>query len=100
MKKCWECGGKCIELTKKTRDQISYNHYRCIKCGDEVLDMKQLHELADKYRIMKKYHTKIAKWGLSLGVRIPKELAKMCNMKDKGDVVLIPEKDSIRIMPM
>ncbi len=76
-----------------------YNYYMCEKCGEKVLDMKQLHEVAKKYREMKRYQTKISKWGLSLGLRIPKEVAKKYNLKDKKSVYLVPEKEFIKIVP-
>ena len=34
-----------------------------------------------------------------LGVRIPKELVKKYNLKGNSNVVIIPEKDGIRIIP-
>lgn len=99
MKKCFDCKGIMAELEGIDPNGFKHKYYKCKKCGDEVLDMKQLHELAEKYRKMKRYNTKISKWGLSLGVRIPKELAKKYSLKDKEDVYLLPEKDGIRIVP-
>jgi antitoxin component of MazEF toxin-antitoxin module len=60
--------------------------------------MTQLHEVAEKYRQMKKYHAKLTKWGLSLGVRIPKELVKKYKLKDNAEVIILPEEEGIRIM--
>ena len=60
---------------------------------------KILEDFAQKYREMKRFNAKISKWGLSLGVRIPKELVKKYNLKGNSNVVIIPEKDGIRIIP-
>ena len=98
MKTCSDCKGKMIERNAKTPEGISYNYFKCGKCGEEVVNMKQLHNVAEKYRSMKSYHVKISKWGLSLGIRIPKELAKKYNFKDHKEVALIPEEKGMRIV--
>ena len=48
---------------------------------------------------MKKYHVKLSKWGLSIGLRIPKEIAKKYHFKDNEEVAIIPEDRGIRIVP-
>ncbi len=99
MKKCSECNGIMHELTAQTPENIEYSYYKCKKCGEEVVDMKQLHHVADQYRILKKYQVRLSKWGLSLGLRIPKELVEKYHLKDEGEVAIIPEKKGIRIIP-
>ena len=99
MKKCAECEGTMRELKAKTPDGVEYSYYKCNKCGEEILNMKQLHEVAEQYRTLKKYNVKLSKWGLSLGIRIPKELVKKYNLKNEGEVSIIPEKKGIRIVP-
>ncbi len=76
MKKCSECGGKMEQLTAKTPDGVEYEYFRCEKCGEEILNMAQLHNVAEKYREMKRYRAKLSQWGKSIGLRIPKELAE------------------------
>ena len=48
---------------------------------------------------MKRFHAKISKWGMSLGLRIPKELVKRYKFKDEEEVTMIPEKEGIKIIP-
>jgi antitoxin component of MazEF toxin-antitoxin module len=48
---------------------------------------------------MKRFNAKISKWGMSLGIRIPKELVKKYNFKDNEEVTMIPEKEGIKIIP-
>jgi uncharacterized protein with PIN domain len=50
MKKCSECKGKMKELKAKTPEGVEYKYYKCSKCGSEIVDMKQLHEVAEKYK--------------------------------------------------
>ncbi len=69
------------ELKSKTPEGVEYNYFKCKKCGEEIVDMKQLHKVAERYREIKMYHAKLSKWGLSLGVRIPKELVKQYKLK-------------------
>ena len=98
MKKCTECSGTMQELKAKTPEGISYNYYKCRKCGEEIVDMAQLHEVAEKYRTIRKYNVKLSKWGLSLGLRIPSDIVKKYNLKDDEEVSVIPEKNGIRII--
>lgn len=99
VKKCSECGDKMKELVAETPEGFEYKYFKCGKCGEEILNMKQLHNVAEKYRKMKMYHAKLSKWGLSLGVRIPKELVKKYHLKDNEEITLIPETEGIKIIP-
>lgn len=99
MKKCSECNGKMAELTDETPEGVGYKYFKCEKCGEEIVNMKQLHDVAQVYREMRKYHAKISKWGMSLGVRIPKELAEKYHFTDNEEVTIIPEDNGIRIIP-
>lgn len=98
MRKCTECNGIMREMEASTPENIEYNYYKCNKCGEEIVDMKQLHEVAEQYRILKKYQVKLSKWGLSLGLRIPKELVQKYRLKNEEEVAIIPEKKSIKIV--
>lgn len=99
MKTCSECGEGMVENNAKTPEGILYKYFKCSKCGEEIVNMKQLHNVAEKYREMKRYHVKLSKWGLSIGLRIPKELTKKYNLKDNKEVTIIPEDKSIRVIP-
>ena len=99
-KTCSECKGNMKELSAKTPEGFEYKYYRCDKCGEEILDMSQLHNVADKYRSMKRFNAKISKWGMSLGLRIPKELVEKYHFKDNEEVAMIPEKEGIKIIPI
>jgi len=65
---------------------------------EEVLGMKELHEVALRYRKMKKYSAKITRRGLSLGLRIPAELVKRYKIKNKEELTIIPEENGFRIL--
>ncbi|MBI3052006.1 AbrB/MazE/SpoVT family DNA-binding domain-containing protein [Candidatus Woesearchaeota archaeon] len=99
MKKCSECRGEMKELSARTPEGVEYKYFKCNKCGEEMLNMSQLHNVAEKYREMKRFHAKISKWGMSLGLRIPKELVKRYRLKDEEEVTMIPEKEGIKIIP-
>ncbi len=100
MKKCSECGGSLKEHLGKTPESIQYRYYKCRHCGEEIVDMKQLHAVATQYRTLKSYHAKLSKWGLSLGMRIPKEVVKKYHLKDNSEVVIIPEAEDMKVMPV
>lgn len=100
MKKCSECSGMMEEKIAKTPDGISYNYFKCKGCGEEVVNMAQLHNVAEKYRVMKRYNVKLSKWGLSLGLRIPKELIKKYHLKNSSEVTIIPDDEGLKIVAL
>lgn len=98
--KCWECGGNRIELADKDPHGVVYNYWKCVKCGDAVLDMDQLHEAAEQYRAMAKAkRAKVSKWGTALAVRIPKEIATAQKIKPGVIVRIEEEKIGFRVIP-
>jgi len=99
MKKCAECTGNLKEFRAKTPEGVEYTYFKCESCGEEIVDIKQLHNVAQKYREMKRFNAKISKWGMSLGLRIPKELVKKYHLKDREDVTIIPEQEGMKIIP-
>ena len=99
MKNCSECKGRMIEKGAKTPEGITYKYFKCQSCGEEIVNMGQLHDVAEKYRTMKRYQVKLSRWGLSVGLRIPKELIKKYNLKDNEEMTMIPEKDGIKLIP-
>ena len=86
-------------LKNKTPEGVEYNYFKCTKCGEEILNMNQLHNVAEKYRTMKNYHVKLTKWGLSLGLRIPKEIVEKYDLKDDEEIVIIPDEKGIKLIP-
>jgi predicted RNA-binding Zn-ribbon protein involved in translation (DUF1610 family) len=99
MKRCNDCGGYMEEREAFTPEGIRYSYFKCRECGEEIVDMKQLHAVAEKYRLLKLYHAKITQWGQSLGLRIPKELAAKYHFKRNEKVTIIPEKGGIKVIP-
>jgi hypothetical protein len=97
-RRCAECGNPTTLKTSKFKDGMTYEHYGCERCGQEFLDMKQLHDVADKYRTQKRLNAKITRWGVSLGVRIPKELVEKYKITEKTEVTFIPEDNGIKIV--
>ena len=78
---------------------VEYSYFKCGHCGEEIVDMNQLHSVAQKYREMKRFNAKISKWEMSLGMRIPKELVKKYNLKEDEEVTILPEKEGMKIIP-
>lgn len=89
-----------VEKIGRTPEGIAYKYHRCKSCGEEVLDMKQLHDVAEKYRSMRKYRVKLSRWGLSLGLRIPKELVKRNKLDKAREVEIIEEKVGFKVVPV
>ncbi|HLC36763.1 MAG TPA: AbrB/MazE/SpoVT family DNA-binding domain-containing protein [archaeon] len=95
---CIKCSGKMIEKKDITPEGVEYKYFKCTECGEEIVNMKQLHNVAEKYREMKKFTVKLSKWGESIGIRIPKELIKKYKLKKNEEISLIPEKKAIKII--
>ena len=92
-----KCCGKAMDLRHaKTPEGVPYDYYVCGKCEEEIVDMKQLHDVAQKYRELKKYRIKLTRWGRSTGIRIPQELIKKYKLKD--EVIILPEEKGLRIV--
>ena len=96
-KKCWECGGSAEEKTGTDSDGLSYRYWKCTKCGDEILTMDQLHELAEKEKRM--IAVKIAKWGSAVAVRIPKKIVDAYGLIPGRSATIIPEKSGFKVVP-
>lgn len=96
--KCVKCFGELAEKKDFTPEGFEYRYFKCGKCGKEIVNMEQLHEVAEKYREMKKYRVKLSMWGKSRALRIPKELTKAYGLQKVSEVSLVPDKKSIRIV--
>lgn len=79
---------------------ILYRYWRCEKCGEEVLDMEQLHESALMYKKLRKLPSvKVSKWGTALALRIPKEVVVSQRIKLGETVRIQKEKIGFRVIP-
>jgi len=87
------------ELSGHTPEGIGYTYFRCTKCGEEMVNRDQLHNVAQKYRAIRNYHIKLSKWGLSLGLRIPKEIVERYHLQDSEEIILVPEKEGFKLVP-
>ncbi len=95
---CLKCKIPMHEKEGEYDEGVSYSYWHCSKCREELIDMRQLHDVAEKYRQLKQYTVTISKWGESDAIRIPKELSKKYAFKPKKTVRLIPEKNGIKIL--
>lgn len=101
IKKCWDCGSRMEEgIGTFKEDSIAYKYWKCTKCKREVLDMGQLHEVAEKYRELRRaYAITISKWGNALAIRIPKEIVVSQKIKSGETVRVQKEKIGFRVIP-
>ena len=81
-------------------DGIAFEAYACPACGEEIMTMKQLKGLADKYGSLKNAkEITFAKWGNSIAVRIPSSVAHEFNIAAGKHGTLTKDKEGIRIIP-
>ncbi len=101
--KCPVCKKGEMEILKDKIDQdgVAFEVYRCRGCGEEIMTMPQLKKLADKYRQLRKTkEIRFSKWGNSLAVRIPKDIAEDLNLREGKHGFLTKEKEGIKITPI
>jgi len=97
MNTCPRCQSRTVvKNARMPREGFLYEYHQCTKCGEEVLDMKQLGRLADEYREMRK--AKFATWGNSIGIRIPKEMTDKLKIANGTPAHISIENGGIRIV--
>ena len=100
---CPICKKGTMEKTKDTikQDGIEYETFKCVTCGEELMNMHQLKALASKYRKLRKAKDVVfSKWGNSIAVRIPCEIVGEYNISEGKHGVLTTDKEGIRIIPV
>ncbi len=79
-------------------DNVDFEAYKCSSCGEELLDMHQLKGLATKYRELRKAkEITFAKWGNSIAVRIPVEIAEEFKIKAGKHGFINTDEEGIKI---
>lgn len=82
------------------KEKVAFEAYKCENCGEELVNMQQLKSLAQKYRELRKAkEVNFAKWGNSLAVRIPREIAGELGIKAGTPALITREKEAIKIIP-
>ena len=82
------------------QDGIEFEEFKCSSCGEEIVDMKQLEALADKYRKLRKAkEITFAKWGNSIAIRIPSDIVDEYKITSGKHAILTAEKRGIKIIP-
>ena len=99
--KCPICQGKMEKISSVIeKDSVGFEAFKCTACGEEIMNMKQLNSLANKYRKLRKAkEITFAKWGNSIAVRIPAEIVEEYSIKPGKHGLLTKEKEGIRIIP-
>lgn len=100
--KCPYCKIKMRKVWDKIeQDNIPFEGYKCPKCGEELMDMKQLSVLAEKYRKWRKAkEIEFSKWGNSIAVRIPSKMAKELSIKPGSQGIIRKGSQGIVITPI
>ncbi|MBN1502293.1 AbrB/MazE/SpoVT family DNA-binding domain-containing protein [Candidatus Woesearchaeota archaeon] len=98
---CPVCKGKMEKVDDKIeQDGVEFEAYKCQECGEEIMTMAQLKDLAHKYRKLKNAKEVVfKKWGNSLALRIPNEIANEYKIAEGKSGYIIREKEGIRILP-
>jgi hypothetical protein len=83
------------------QDGIEFDSFKCSKCGEEIMTMEQLKVLAGKYKRLKNAkEVTFAKWGNSIAVRIPSDIAEEYKISAGKHGVLTKDKEGIKLIPV
>ncbi len=99
---CPFCQKGTMEKKKDIMEQdgIEFEAFKCSKCGEEIMTMKQLKILAGKYRKLRSAKDiKFAKWGNSVAVRIPSDIVKEYKISVGKHGTLTKDREGIKIIP-
>jgi|SRR3989338_9313247 len=98
---CPICKGEMEKIKDVIKqDRVEFEAFRCKSCREEIMDMKQLKNLAGEYRKLRKAKEIIfSKWGNSIAVRIPIEVVNEFNIRSGKHGLLTKDKEGIRIIP-
>ena len=100
--KCPVCQKGNMEKKKDVieQDKVEFEAFKCTECGEEIMTMKQLKVLAGKYRRLRNAKDiTFAKWGNSIAVRIPSDIAEEYNISAGKHGILTKDKEGIRLIP-
>ncbi len=101
--KCPTCQKGNMEKKKDVieQDGIEFEAFKCSQCGEEIMTMKQLKALAGEYRRLRNAkEVTFAKWGNSIAVRIPSDIAEEYGIRAGKHGMLIKEKEGIKLTPV
>ena len=86
-----------MEPVKGSYKGVAYAAFKCSSCGEEVLSFGEA--MAFMKAAEQARQVTFAKWGQSLAVRIPAEVARHLGIKSKQRGKLFYEKNGFRIVP-
>lgn len=94
-----DCGGKFEKVSGVTEESVACTAWKCSKCGEEILDMKQAKQLAKALENV--YHTTISKWGKAVAIRIPARVVRQQHLRigQKAHVIPEAEGNGFRVVP-
>jgi len=80
------------------QDNIDFEALKCSNCGEEIVTMHQLKELAGKFRELRKAkEVTFAKWGNSIAVRIPQDIVQELDISEGTKGFLMKSKKGFKI---
>ncbi len=87
-----------VAMDEMPIDKVKFESLKCTHCGEGILTMKQLGALARKYtELRKSKDITFSKWGNSIAVRIPNEMAEALGIKEGKKGIITKEKKAIKI---
>ncbi len=89
---------------KETTFDIGYNlevnALHCAHCGFNITEEKTLNTALNKLKEQMAKEVKIIEIGTGLGIRFPNEIIKYFKLKKGEEVLVKPEKDGLKLIPV
>ncbi len=95
-KQCLSCDGMLEKKVGKHKG-VEYSAYRCAECGEQIMDFTQAMNYMDNAE--KSRQVTFSKWGQSIAIRIPVEIARAFKIKIREKARIITEKDGFKVIP-
>lgn len=98
MKKCFDCGKEMKPFEGTDEEGVAYSAWKCEKCGQEILDIKQAKKYAKELQNAKQ--DTFSSWGKAIALRVPAGVARRLGIKPHQKARLIQEKNSFKVIPL
>ncbi len=99
-KLCPQCKNRFDATQFEVGYGISVPSLHCKNCGFNLTDDSVLTTALSKLREMMKKEVKVIRIGEGLGIRFPNDVVKNYNLAFGEDMLLVPEADGIKIVPI
>ncbi|MBU2634414.1 MAG: AbrB/MazE/SpoVT family DNA-binding domain-containing protein [Nanoarchaeota archaeon] len=98
--KCSECKSDMKKIKFDVGYGIRVDSLHCEKCGFNVTDDKVLNKALGSLKEQMSKEVKVIEIGTGIGIRFPNEIVKSFNLKKGGEIIVKPDVDGLKLIPV